>query len=120
MAGARLAIVADRTEWLAVIHCCGEIDQSSVADLEAVLGLAVLSGVPVVRLDLRSVDFCDSSGLHCLLSAAAACEEAGKTFELDPGATVSRLLEMCGMGERFNIARPRSAAPSAAPEFPAA
>jgi anti-anti-sigma factor len=103
MTDALLVIEADRTELQAEIHCCGEIDASSVAGLQRALGLAVLSGVPAVRVDLRSVTFIDSSGLHCLLGAAEACEEMGKTFELDPGATTSRLLELCGMADRFNV-----------------
>jgi anti-anti-sigma regulatory factor len=101
--GSRLVIGADRTDWLAEIHCSGQVCESTVAELQPILGLAILSRVPVVRLDLRLVESIDASGVECLLDAAAACEGKGQTLELVPGGAVLLLLEGCGVADEFKM-----------------
>jgi anti-sigma B factor antagonist len=67
-----------------VVAAFGEIDLTSADRLEAQL-LAVLSSHRRLVLDLRELDFIDSSGLHCILDVDSASRAAGVEFELVPG-----------------------------------
>lgn len=64
-----------------------------------------------VVLDCSRVSFMDSMGLRVALSMVRQAEEVGTIFALVPSKAVSRVLELAGVTEIFNI---RDAVPSAA------
>lgn len=86
-----------------VITLVGELDLASSADLEQVLEQA--SGAENLVLDLRELEFIDSTGLSVLVKAHQAAEEQGRQFGLvQGGAQVQRLLTLTGLAERLRVA----------------
>jgi anti-anti-sigma factor len=86
-----------------VICLSGELDLASSAALEEVLeGTA---GAQILILDLRDLEFIDSTGLSVLVKAHQAAEEGGRQFGLvKGGAQVQRLLTLTGLAERLRVA----------------
>jgi anti-anti-sigma factor len=93
-----------RTEGSAtVIALTGELDLASSAALEDVLEQA--SGAQNLILDLRELEFIDSTGLSVLVKAHQAAQEQGRQFGLvQGGAQVQRLLTLTGLAERLRVA----------------
>lgn len=87
-ADGRLAVVAR-----------GELDLATAPELEAVL-LPALSGSGHVVLDLRELEFMDSTGVRVIVSAHVAAGESGGSLVLvrtDPAGPVGRVLEISGL-----------------------
>ena len=77
----------------------GELDMASAPELEAALGRLCREGVGEIVIDLRELEFIDSSGLRALLVAKDACAQAGSGFFLVParGRQQRRIFEMTGL-----------------------
>lgn len=85
-----------------VIAIAGELDLASAPQLEEALERAQSDGS--VTLDLRDLDFMDSTGLSVLVRAHQAAEAAGRTLTLVQGPPqVQRLLSLTGVAERLNV-----------------
>jgi anti-anti-sigma factor len=55
-------------------------------------------------IDLRQLEFMDSTGLHVLIAAHQHAQAAGRRFALVRGAeTVQRLFDLTGVAENFTI-----------------
>jgi anti-sigma B factor antagonist len=93
-----------RTEGSAtVIALTGELDLASSAALEDVLKRN--SEAQNLILDLRELEFIDSTGLSVLVKAHQAAQEQGRQFGLvQGGAQVQRLLTLTGLAERLRVA----------------
>ena len=86
-----------------MITLAGELDLASSAALEEVLEQE--AGAQNLILDLRQVEFIDSTGLSVLVKAHQAAQEQGRQFGLvQGGAQVQRLLTLTGLAERLRIA----------------
>jgi anti-sigma B factor antagonist len=80
----------------------GELDLASSPALEAQLESAGES--ELVILDLRKLDFMDSTGLRVLLQAYQRAEGSGRRFALVRGGPqVQRLLSLAGVAERLTV-----------------
>jgi anti-sigma B factor antagonist len=90
----------------AVIALAGELDLAGAAKLERELDEAA-AGTLVV--DLRGLEFMDSSGLRAIALAARRAQDAGRRFALIPGAAqVMRVFDITRMRERLQfVADPR-------------
>ena len=87
-----------------VISVSGELDLASSAALEEELTRATQSDAELVVLDLRELEFMDSTGLSTLVKAHQRAEEAGKEFGLVRGPQqVQRLLSLTGVEERLRF-----------------
>jgi anti-anti-sigma factor len=87
-----------------VIAVSGELDLASSPTLEESLERAFESGTPVVVLDLRKLDFMDSTGLSVLIRAHQTAENAEQRLALVQGPPqVQRLLTLTGVGERLSV-----------------
>ena len=88
----------DRRPDSVVVVVRGELDLSTVEALRAVLQGPEASS-NVVVLDLRSLDFIDSSGLSLLVSEQHRAQKAGRRFAIAVGGApaVSRLFELTGL-----------------------
>jgi anti-sigma B factor antagonist len=87
-----------------VVH--GEIDVSSADPLHAQL-TGLLSSFSRVVVDLRQVDFIDSTGLHCMLDVDDASRDAGSEFLLVPGPEqVQRLFHVTRTEHVLRFAEP--------------
>jgi anti-anti-sigma factor len=77
----------------------GELDMASAPELEQAVMPKLQDGAWVV-LDLRSLDFIDSSGLRVVVGAHRSAEEHGSRFTCvrgAPGSTVHRIVEIAGI-----------------------
>lgn len=88
-----------------VIAVSGELDLASSAALEDELVRVSASDVEQVIIDLRELEFMDSTGLSTLVKAHQRAEESGKRFALVRGPQqVQRLLSLTGVAERLELA----------------
>jgi anti-sigma B factor antagonist len=87
-----------------VISVSGELDLASSAALDEALTRATESDAEQLVLDLRELEFMDSTGLSTLVKAHQRAEEAGKQFGLVRGPQqVQRLLSLTGVEERLRF-----------------
>ena len=83
----------------------GELDLMAIAALEPELErLGDEPGVDVVAVDLRELDFLDSSGLSLLVITARRLDECGRRLVLVRGRqAVQRVFEITRMTERLEF-----------------
>jgi anti-sigma B factor antagonist len=85
----------------------GELDLLSSPRLEEalrVLDEGARADLELVVIDLRGLEFMDSTGLHLLLQAQQHAEESGRRLALIRGREqVHRLLSLTGMEELITI-----------------
>jgi anti-sigma B factor antagonist len=92
----------------------GELDMASAPELEQAIIPRIQDGTWVL-LDLRSLDFIDSSGLRVVVGAHRMADERGGRFTCvrgAPGTTVHRIVEIAGIdGVIEMVDDPAQAAP---------
>jgi anti-anti-sigma factor len=90
---------------LAIVALRGELDLLATAALEPELErLADEPGVDVVALDLRALDFLDSSGLRAVVLASRRLSENERRLVLVRGPSpVQRVFEITRMTERLEF-----------------
>jgi anti-anti-sigma factor len=87
-----------------VVIPTGELDLATAPALEGALSRAFedTGGDERVVLDLRELEFIDSSGLRTLLTARKRADEAGSAFSLVAGHRgLERTLEIAGVHKVF-------------------
>ena len=86
----------------AVVVPTGELDLATAPALEDALGRAFESGSARVVLDLRELEFIDSSGLRTLLTARRRADQSEAQFSLVAGhRSLERTLEIAGVHKVF-------------------
>jgi anti-anti-sigma factor len=86
-----------------VLELFGELDVASSPALEA--ELARVSDAKLLVIDLRALDFIDSTGLGVLVRTHHHAKEHGQEFALVKGAgQVERLLGLTGLSEQLPVA----------------
>jgi anti-sigma B factor antagonist len=86
----------------AVVVPTGELELATAPALEASLARAFEDDCGHVVLDLRELEFIDSSGLRTLLTARRQAEDAGQRFSLVAGHRgLERTLEIAGVHKVF-------------------
>jgi len=76
----------------------GQLDLSTGVLLESHLDVAACAGHDRVLLDLRGLDFMDSTGVRLILVADAQLRAAGRQLRLIPGRpTVQRVFELSNL-----------------------
>jgi anti-anti-sigma factor len=90
---------------VAVIAPTGELDLSGAAVLEEEVDrLLGDAGVATIVLDLRGLDFMDSSGLRLVVVTDMRARAAGRRFALVRGGdTVHRVFEITRMSDRLDF-----------------
>lgn len=84
----------------------GELDLATIPHLDQELDNAEAWGKPVI-LDLRRLEFVDSSGLHAILRVDRRLQETGGTLTIIRGPRpVERLFKLTGLDSRLNIVGP--------------
>ena len=82
----------------------GELDLAGVAVLESAIAAAREEGAEEVVVDLRELEFMDSSGLRCLVQADERAREDGWRLTLVRGpAGVHRIFEITRMDQRLTF-----------------
>jgi anti-sigma B factor antagonist len=87
-----------------VIGVSGELDLASSPGLEQELDRHMSSGTELVIVDLRQLEFMDSTGLSVLVRAHQRAVEAGRRFAVVRGPQqVQRLLTLTGVADRLTL-----------------
>jgi stage II sporulation protein AA (anti-sigma F factor antagonist) len=88
----------------ALVVVSGELDVASGPTLEQELAKADASDAQLVILDLRDLEFIDSTGLSILIKAHQQAEASGRRFAVVRGRSqVQRLLGLTGLEERLTL-----------------
>jgi anti-anti-sigma factor len=87
-----------------VIGVSGELDLASSPGLEQELDRHMSSGAELLIVDLRQLEFMDSTGLSVLVRAHQRAVEAGRRFAVVRGPQqVQRLLTLTGVADRLTL-----------------
>ena len=82
----------------------GDLDIATAADLERTIADAQAGECDSVTIDLRGLEFIDSTGLRVLLAANVAAERLGQRLVLVRGPEpVDRVFRIALLEERFEI-----------------
>ena len=89
----------------ATVTVLGEIDFSNADDLADCLRDAITDWAPaLVRVDLRSATFIDSTGLGALIEGyRAATENQARFVVANPSASFRRVLDVTGLCDFFGL-----------------
>ena len=88
----------------AVIELEGELDLAGANALEQELATPEVDSTGAIVLDLRGVNFMDSSGLRVIAVTLQDAQERGRRFALVPGAAqVMRVFDITRMRERLEF-----------------
>src|SRR5215208_108106 len=99
------SISVSDTDGRAVVGVRGELDLATAPELETVLLERLDAGDDVV-LDLRELEFMDSSGLRVLVTAHARATDGGPGFAVvrpPEGGEVARILDIAGVEQQLNL-----------------
>jgi anti-anti-sigma factor len=89
----------------AIVLVRGELDLATAPNLEEVVAERLDAGQEVV-LDLRELDFMDSSGLRVLVFAHARATDRGPRFAVvrpPEGSAVAKLLSIAGVDQELEL-----------------
>ena len=87
-----------------VIAVSGELDLASSPALQEELDRVAASDSQLLIIDLRELDFMDSTGLSVLVRAHQRAEEQGRQLAMVKGPQqVQRLLSLTGVGDRLTL-----------------
>jgi anti-sigma B factor antagonist len=87
-----------------VLALSGELDLASGDELEQELEGVFAAQTDQIVLDLRELEFMDSTGLSVVVKAHQRAEEKGIAFALVKGtAQVQRLLSLTGVADRITV-----------------
>jgi len=87
------------------ISLCGELDLANASTAEDALDTCLEDGAPQVVVDMRELEFIDSTGI-ALLVAALSRGGAAARIKFVPSASpaVARVLELTGLAKRLPLA----------------
>jgi len=106
-----LALTTRRDGRRAVLALRGELDMASARRVEAEVERALAGGTEVVVLDLRELEFMDSSGLRAVLRADALARRDGwRLAVVDGREPVRRVFAITGMDQRLTFVADPAAA----------
>jgi anti-anti-sigma factor len=98
---APLTVETRQQDETAVVGLAGELDMAGASALERELGQLETDTIIV---DLRGLEFMDSSGLRAIVTSARRAHDAGRRFALIPGAAqVMRVFDITRMRERLEF-----------------
>ena len=87
-----------------LVRVAGDVDLATSPQLREGLDRAIVSGAPLVRLDMTAVTFLDSSGISVLVDTQQRLHEASARLVLHGvGDHIKRVLEISGLGSFFEL-----------------
>lgn len=104
--------VTTETDGRAVrVALVGELDISSAGQVEQEIARAEAGASPLIVLDLRKLDFMDSTGLRVILGADSRARENGRRLAIVRGPeAVQRIFTITRLDERLDMVDDPSAA----------
>ncbi|HEV7461528.1 MAG TPA: STAS domain-containing protein [Solirubrobacteraceae bacterium] len=102
---ALLEVTADQGDRGTVrLTLTGELDISSAPQLDEELAKVEAASPPIVVLDLRSLEFMDSTGLRTIVTADARAREEGRRLAIVRGPdAVHRVFSVTRLDERLDM-----------------
>jgi anti-anti-sigma factor len=89
---------------VALVAVSGELDLASGPELEKVLERRWDPSTELLVIDLREVEFMDSTGLSIIVKAHQRFTDAGRELALVKGTSqVQRLLDLTGVANRLPV-----------------
>lgn len=87
-----------------ILALTGELDMASAPLLQGAVEAADLNASELVVLDLKGLEFVDSTGLRVILAVRKLCGERGQELAVTQGSQqVERLLSVTGVGEHLTM-----------------
>ena len=88
-----------------VVVLPAEIDVTNSGQVYEQLAAVLTPGVGTVVADMMSTVFCDSSGVHAIISAyeTAAKREISLRLAVSPSTSVRRVLQLIGVGRLMPV-----------------
>jgi anti-sigma B factor antagonist len=88
-----------------VISLCGELDLANAGTAETALNASLADDTSKVVIDMRELEFIDSTGIALLVAALGHNGDEDKVrFIPSPAPAVTRVLELTGLAERLPLA----------------
>ena len=101
---ALLELDTDQTDGQTMLTLRGELDISSAPVLEEALSRVEAAAPPVLLIDLRGLDFMDSTGLRTVVSADHRAREQGRRLCIVRGPEpVDRIFSVTRLDERLEL-----------------
>jgi anti-sigma B factor antagonist len=89
-----------------LVHIGGEVDFSTIADVEAVIRHGIEQRAGDVHVDLAALGFADASLVNALVRLQRdAARSSGRLVLCNPPPTFLRLLDHVGMTGHFELAQ---------------
>jgi anti-sigma B factor antagonist len=104
---ARFDWTAEQVDGTYTLRFNGELDMAVGDKARQAISVALDSGSAMVLLDLRGLQFMDSTGLHVILTARERAHLTRKRLEiLRPSRMVYRVFEIAGLGGHLEFRDP--------------
>jgi anti-sigma B factor antagonist len=105
IADGTLVVRSDESDGSRVIAFAGELDLANAGTAESALETSLADASMPVVVDMRELEFIDSTGIALLVSALSR-NEGGVRISFIPSASpaVTRVLELTGLAERLPLA----------------
>jgi anti-sigma B factor antagonist len=101
---ALLEVNTERSDTTVRVALAGELDISSAATLEEALGGVEEGSPPLLVIDLRGLEFMDSTGLRTLVSADQRARDQGRRVAIVRGPeSVDRIFSVTRLDERLEL-----------------
>jgi anti-sigma B factor antagonist len=103
-----LVVRTARDEGTCVISLCGELDLANAGSADGELRDAMSAADTRVVVDMRDLEFIDSTGIALLVAALSHNGDSARlSFVPSKSPAVVRVLELTGLAERLPLAEPR-------------
>jgi anti-sigma B factor antagonist len=104
IADGTLVVRTEKNDGTHTIALCGELDLANASTAEAALEES-LDGGTLVVVDMRELEFIDSTGIALLVAALGrGGDETKVRFIPSTAPAVTRVLELTGLAERLPLA----------------
>jgi anti-sigma B factor antagonist len=100
-----LSVSVEQQVLWTIVRVTGDLDYATQGKLGDCLSrLLGKTGEPRICVDVGAVDFCDSSGMACLVVAAKVAKARGGSFVLlRPAAHLARKLAIVGLAAMLTV-----------------
>ena len=109
-----LNIAATRADAEVAVRLTGELDMANAACVRDAFDRALAADGSAIVVDLRALDFLDSTGIHALLELDRRCRASGRSIDLRlSDGPIRRVLKLSGVLDV--LSRPRADVARATP-----
>ncbi len=99
---ASFRVETDRRAEDLLVRLFGDFDLAAFEEVDGMLGSVQLNGSKSVIVDLRGLQFIDSTGIRALIRAHKRAETAGRQFCIVRGSEqIQRIFELTGLQDRL-------------------